>query len=773
MPQSELSRILNHRLKPRIIELWQALAPLQSVVSFMSTGAHPDDEKSAMLAALGLRDGLDLSYACSTRGEGGQNDIGTESGVALGVLRTAEMEKACEVLNMTQYWLSQYADDSISDFGFSKSGSDTLATWGRERTLYRFVEIVRTERPDIICPTFLNVPGQHGHHRAMTEVAHLVMDLAADPAFSTGQRVWQVKKLYLPAWSGAGQAYDDDLPPPPETLRIAGGGRDPVSGFSYAQIGQQSRAFHRSQGMGRWVSSEIVHDWPLHLADSRVDGPDNELSSGLAATLKDLDFADAQAHFDVAREAFPDVAVILQEVSAGLAILKSADIPVEYAHKLQRKIIQASRVIRIAAGVDVDACLDRDVLQNGESTSFNISLVSDVANVKAELILPKGWREKDGQLHLDNAELSAALPDYYCVDNPSLPCIEISVNTHGVSSGSRLPLAQAPVILPTTRSAVDPSVEILNLNTNRRLVTVRVDCLSPVSRVSAEAKFQTPAGWSVTAEHGNFSIDIGDAVPGSYRLPLLIDGKPSLSTRIIGHAYEHITPRALSFATELQVHILDCALPKAKIAYVGGGNDNVDFWLQRAGFDITALTVEDLMSETILQSYDTLIIGILAMKFREGLSDAMPQVHQWVKAGGNLLTLYHRPWDNWNAHTTPLKRIEIGQPSLRWRVTDQHAAVTHLADDHPILHYPNRIEATDWQGWHKERGLYFASSWDNSYVPLIEMADPDEAPLQGALLSAEIGSGRHSHCALILHHQLAKGVPGAYRLMANLLAPSD
>jgi len=712
MPQSELSRILNHRLKPRIIELWQALAPLQSVVSFMSTGAHPDDEKSAMLAALGLRDGLDLSYACSTRGEGGQNDIGTESGVALGVLRTAEMEKACD-------------------------------------------------------------PGQHGHHRAMTEAAHLVMDLAADPAFSTGQRVWQVKKLYLPAWSGAGQAYDDDLPPPPETLRIAGGGRDPVSGFSYAQIGQQSRAFHRSQGMGRWVSSEIVHDWPLHLADSRVDGPDNELSSGLAATLKDLDFADAQAHFDVAREAFPDVAVILQEVSAGLAILKSADIPVEYAHKLQRKIIQASRVIRIAAGVDVDACLDRDVLQNGESTSFNISLVSDVANVKAELILPKGWREKDGQLHLDNAELSAALPDYYCVDNPSLPCIEISVNTHGVSSGSRLPLAQAPVILPTTRSAVDPSVEILNLNTNRRLVTVRVDCLSPVSRVSAEAKFQTPAGWSVTAEHGNFSIDIGDAVPGSYRLPLLIDGKPSLSTRIIGHAYEHITPRALSFATELQVHILDCALPKAKIAYVGGGNDNVDFWLQRAGFDITALTVEDLMSETILQSYDTLIIGILAMKFREGLSDAMPQVHQWVKAGGNLLTLYHRPWDNWNAHTTPLKRIEIGQPSLRWRVTDQHAAVTHLADDHPILHYPNRIEATDWQGWHKERGLYFASSWDNSYVPLIEMADPDEAPLQGALLSAEIGSGRHSHCALILHHQLAKGVPGAYRLMANLLAPSD
>ena len=173
-----------------------------------------------------------------------------------------------------------------------------------------------------------------------------------------------------------------------------------------------------------------------------------------------------------------------------------------------------------------------------------------------------------------------------------------------------------------------------------------------------------------------------------------------------------------------------------------------------------------------MAGFDALIVGILAMRFRPGLSEAMPQVHRWIKAGGNLLTLYHRPWDNWDPNATPPGRIEIGQPSLRWRVTDENSAVTHLAD-HPILLQPNPIRTADWQGWHKERGLYFSKQWDACYTPLIEMADPGEAPLQGALLNARIGGGQHSHCALNLHHQLAHGVPGAYRLMANLLAIHD
>ena len=262
MTTLDQARIAEDRAKPRIMELWWALRPLRSVVRFMNTGAHPDDETTSMLAALRNREGFSISFACSTRGEGGQNDIGTEAGSDLGALRTAEMERACEILGMRMYWLSETPGDSIVDFGFSKSGSETLSRWGRNRTLSRLVEIVRMERPDIICPTFLDVPGQHGHHRAMTEMASRAMSAAADPEFPLTAPPWQPRKLYLPAWSGAGKSYDDHEPPPPATLEFKSEDCDPVSGWSWERIGQQSRAFHRSQGMGRWVPAGERRDWP-------------------------------------------------------------------------------------------------------------------------------------------------------------------------------------------------------------------------------------------------------------------------------------------------------------------------------------------------------------------------------------------------------------------------------------------------------------------------------------------------------------------------------
>jgi hypothetical protein len=132
--------------------------------------------------------------------------------------------------------------------------------------------------------------------------------------------------------------------------------------------------------------------------------------------------------------------------------------------------------------------------------------------------------------------------------------------------------------------------------------------------------------------------------------------------------------------------------------------------------------------------------------------------------------MYHRPRDGWDDGPTPPRRIEIGSPSLRWRVTDPAAPVRVLVASHPLLNMPNVIRPADWQGWVRERGLYFARTWDPDYVPLLELADPGEAPLQGALLAAPVGKGRHVHVALALHHQFAALVPGAFRLLANLVA---
>ncbi|NNG03474.1 MAG: PIG-L family deacetylase, partial [Inquilinus sp.] len=127
--------------------------------------------------------------------------------------------------------------------------------------------------------------------------------------------------------------------------------------------------------------------------------------------------------------------------------------------------------------------------------------------------------------------------------------------------------------------------------------------------------------------------------------------------------------------------------------------------------------------------------------------------------------------DNWDPETVPPHYLKIGQPSLRWRITDQNAAVTLLEPAHPLLTWPNPIGAEDWQGWVKERGLYFAAEWAADYTPLLSMADPGEEPLAGSLLTARFGKGRHTHTSLILYHQMDFMVPGAFRLMANLVTP--
>ncbi|HKK97065.1 MAG TPA: PIG-L family deacetylase, partial [Marivita sp.] len=188
------------------------------------------------------------------------------------------------------------------------------------------------------------------------------------------------------------------------------------------------------------------------------------------------------------------------------------------------------------------------------------------------------------------------------------------------------------------------------------------------------------------------------------------------------------------------------------------------------GVDVTELNDDQINSEAALAQFDTIVIGIFALRFRPGLVDEMPRIHDWVRDGGTLLTLYHRPWDNWDPDSAPPKRLEIGKPSLRWRVTDAQATVTHL-QDHALLNTPNAITKADWDGWVKERGLYFAKSWDDAYTPLLSMSDPNEDALTGSLLTSKVGKGRHTHCSLILHHQMANLVPGAFRLMANLITP--
>ncbi len=775
MPTPDQIRLEQTRMRPRILDLWWALRPLQSVVRLMNTGAHPDDETTALLAAIGLRDGINLSYACSTRGEGGQNDIGTEGGPALGALRTREMERACDLLNMRLYWHGTSPDDPIRDFRFSKSGTETMGIWGHDHLLHRFVEIVRTDRPDVILPTFLDVPGQHGHHRAMTQAAHEVMTAAADPDFPSNLPPWQVSKMYLPAWSGAGQAYDDDLPPPEATLTVSGAGKDPMSGWSYARIGQMSRAYHRTQGMGRWVPAGPGKDWPLHLAISHVEGPDTALGKGLPQTLADLaesapniaqDLLVAHGFITETVSAFPHVRHIARTAQKALHHLQKAeaDAPDPIAHRLDAKHRQLAHVLRLALGVEANARTSQTWLRPGDTTDVTVEFDSgDAASCSHSLALPYGWSEDGGQITIssDANQTDPYRAEYDPVD-PPLPRIDIQLETATVS----VPFDTPPVILPDRAALIAPDAALINLKMPKRSMSVAIADVSPAG---TQVSFDLPEGWSMQQAAGGIEVNLpDDPEPGLYTLPLYVGDAPAMTEQRIAH--DHVDPTVYAQPSALSVRVLDVALPQAKVGYIGSGHDAVADWLTALGVDVTVLTDDQITNDETLAGFETIVIGIFALRFRDGLVSEMPRLREWVDQGGTLVTLYHRPWDNWDPDTVPPRKLEIGQPSLRWRVTDAEAEVTHLTE-HPLLSTPNTITAEDWDGWVKERGLYFAKSWDDAYTPLLSMSDPDEELLKGALLTADIGKGRHTHCSLILHHQMAKLVPGAYRLMANLITP--
>jgi hypothetical protein len=284
--------------------------------------------------------------------------------------------------------------------------------------------------------------------------------------------------------------------------------------------------------------------------------------------------------------------------------------------------------------------------------------------------------------------------------------------------------------------------------------------------------FNAPPGWSAAPNDDGIGVRIAppqDLKAGLYRLEPMLGGCPAYRSTVI--SYPHIGRLPHLHRETLNVLALEVKRPpRVRIGYVGGGNDRVGIWLTRLGFDVTELDRDALKSD--LSRFTTIVVGIFAFGTRPDLAAARCRLRRFTESGGHLLTLYHRPSDGWDPATTPPLRIEIGTPSLRWRVTDPSAQVEMLEPAHPLLTSPNRIGADDWAQWDKERGLYFAARWDDAYAPLLSMSDPGEKPLLGGMISAKVGHGRHTHVSLALHHQLDKLVPGAFRLLANIVQPA-
>ncbi|HUH75955.1 MAG TPA: PIG-L family deacetylase, partial [Devosia sp.] len=491
-------------------------------------------------------------------------------------------------------WLGHGPDDPVHDFGFSKSGPDTLARWGKARTIERLVRAYRKWRPDIVIPTFLDVPGQHGHHRAMTEAAETALALAADPTaypehFAEGLSVWQVAKYYLPAWSGGGEYYDDEVPPPPATVSVTADGNDAASGAPYDMVGEFSRAFHGSQVMGHW-RAEPVMSWPLHLLHGAAE---NDIRADLPATLGELAervsgvaaaaLREAQARIDEAMAAFPHGQGITGALIAargsivGAQSALSAAESVAFGHRLERKLAEIDAALLLSAGFAATAWVEpanvapggeavlKIALQPGQAQNIALSAVTapfitvtGAANGEAVVSIPL-------RVAADAPISNAFLPDFVALGGNGLLSVALTGNVAGQQVQLAIDLEEALQIVPPASVELTPEAVIVPLGQSvTRTIRIRSDAAR--ERISIDGADHL----ALTATATGLELSVhSDLATGRHSLAARLDGQQAYAMSPID--YPHIGRTHFVRPQALEVLALKLIVPTTRIGYVGAG----------------------------------------------------------------------------------------------------------------------------------------------------------------------------------------------------------
>lgn len=835
-------RVVEQERQRGIVQLWEALTPLRSVASFMTTGAHPDDERSNQIALMSRGMGIRNITITANRGEGGQNSMGTEYLQALGVLRSREMEQASAAFNVELFFLSESFDDPIIDFRFSKSAAETLEIWGEDVLMEKLVRAIRESRPDILFTNFLDVFGQHGNHRAVARVTVEAFHLAGDPDaypehLAMGLQPWQPLKLYLPAGSGGAL---DGTPPLEATLTVPTGGFDQFFGATYNQLGQQSRAYHRSQDMGSW-GAEGPSNSTLHLLESSVTTveTDTSLLAGLADRVEDLadrvtdatlagHIRDLQAAIDAAFDAFPDFAgvqgalqdalVSVRAARAALAGLDDADLAFDLDFRLGIKESELQYASRVALSLVTRLVAATPELTPGGSTTVTLTAYlgseHQVEGIELGIVAPDGWTvERTGDEPATELSINQTVRATFLVTAPAdAPYYNpyrrnvhpfkangdvygvVSYEVGGVPVTVTVDSADIIGVLPELSLRVSPENLVLNTLAGIEPLTLNVAVTNYADRSGSTTVFvDAPEGWTVEPASVDLSFAAkGDArgasftllppegvTEGSYDFGVRAEGDLASGEFVRVIEYQHVGRTYLVMPAAANLRVLEVAFyPGLRIGWVDGGSDLAFEGLRRIGMNIDLLTEDDLTTGD-LSTYDSIVIGIYAYRTRPDLMAANARLLDWVERGGNLIVTYHRPADAWVPDSTPPLFLRHGGPSISARVTAADAPVVFLAPDHPIMTNPNQITDADFDGWVKERGLWFPAEWDERYTALFSITDaqwPDtieETPYLGSMLTADIGAGRYTYTNLVLHTQLEDNVPGAYRLFANLLTPLE
>ncbi|HEU0110049.1 MAG TPA: PIG-L family deacetylase [Flavisolibacter sp.] len=797
-------------------EIYLGLKKLNVLGSVLYIAAHPDDENTRLLTYFSKDRLYRTGYLSLTRGDGGQNLIGDEQGIALGLIRTQELLSARRIDGAEQFFTRAY------DFGYSKTPEETFAKWDKEKILSDVVWVIRKFQPDVIITRFPTTgEGGHGHHTGSAILANEAFMAAADSLRFPEQlkfvRTWKPKRILWNSFNFSNNA------PPAGAFKLDVGAFNPVLGKSYGELAAQSRSQHKSQGFGVAASRgeafeyfktsggpEPVNDLFDDITTSweKIKGSE-EVQKQVSVIINEFDFLQPQksvpqlVQLHKTLKTLPDgywKTIKLKEVeklleaATGLWMEAFSSLP----NAVQGDSLKLNFVVNNRLGTpvqllnivvdEVDSSLHKNLAAN-QNLNFSKTIF---VNINKPLSQPYWLKEKmqEGLFQVNDQQMIGQpdiTPSYlarfsFQIDGERFE-FEKPVR-YKFTDPVKGEVYQPLFVIPAMTVYASPDVVLFQKGkTQLKEIELFIGANKKINAEQLEARVRSKY-YALTEKQTTialakntsrqFAFDLSNdkmSVNEEDYLQPFADFKENGKEHYAYLAmtsinYDHIPAIRYFYSDGIKLLNIDLKTYNKKIGYILGAGDKVPEALEQMGYDVTLLTEKEL-SRNNLQQFDAIISGVRAYNTNEWLNNYYEKLMKYVENGGNLIVQY-----NTSSNLGPVK-AKIGPYNFtisRTRVTDENSEVQFINPRHPVLNFPNKITQKDFEGWIQERSIYHASDIDTAFQPVLRMNDTGEKADDGSLITAQFGKGYFTYTGLVFFRQLPAGVPGAYRLLANLIA---
>ena len=795
-------------------EILLQLKKLNVLGSVLYIAAHPDDENTRLLAYLANEKLYRTGYLSLTRGDGGQNLIGDEQGIDLGLIRTQELLAARRIDGAEQFFSRAY------DFGFCKTPEEALKTWGHDKILSDAVWVIRKFKPDVIIARFPeDSRAGHGHHAASGILAREAFDAAADPTkfpeqLKQGVTVWQAKRLLWNTFNfGNTNTQSEDQ------FKLDAGMYNPLLGKSYGEIAALGRSQHKSQGFGVPAQrGEAIE----YLSTVRGDKPVNDIMDGVVTTWDRVEKSRAvQLTVDSIIKNFstehPEYSV------TQLANLYKKVETINDNYWKEQKQNDIKKLIEYCSGLFMEATAASQYAVQGDSLKITVSINNRLglpmknADVNMYDIfhgfdsLKRNMNNTYGLTVFMRPDQKASQPywlenkmdkgSFNVADQQQIGRAEneplsilFGVTIDGVDFKFKKPIRYK--FTDPVKGEIYQPVQLIYpvyIKSSPSMVIFKNDDIN----VKRDIVFSLQANMAIndpvkfTYNNNNKSVTVFDSVvhlvKGDKRvIDVAINSDEvaknskdfyggKLSSKLFNQDqfyslhkinYDHIPEVNYNFYDQVPILKIDLKIAGSLVGYIVGAGDKVPTVLEQMGYKVVLLKQSDITTANLKQ-FDAIITGVRAYNTNEWMNNVYDVLMSYVKEGGVLLTQY-----NTSNQIGPVKAKMAPYPFTisRNRVTDEEAKVNFLLPDHPALNYPNKITQKDFEGWVQERSIYNAENIDPNYQRILSMKDPNENDQDGSLIIANYGKGRFVYTGLVFFRELPAAVPGAFRLFANLIA---